>query len=581
MTRPPAATGALVPSPRPAGLRRRRSPLATLLSVAALVALGVRVPAPVEAQELPAAQGNFGEALDVTLVTTSFYVVDAQGKPVRDLRPDEVEVHVGDQMLELAHFEAVGGPPSTSATSEGDADTPAAPEAARPVTTNAGAAAPRHVFLFFDLAFSLPRGVAAARRVAGELVGSMPSTDLLYLVTYSTDDGLEQEMGPVRTAAQREVLQQHIAAIEPDDKRLMRRPDLQPIVQGKRNGGGVEEGYLEAQQTADVNYELQGADLAKQLEAFSVFLRQIPGAKVLMYFSQGIDSDIYGGAAAGVSASQVGRLPGLHNRFAPALKSLSQTGAMVLFVNPIVGFEPGDRVEGLAVDADASWVNNTPTGDGALQLMSEVSGGMVLRDPNPKTLQARIDGLLEGRYELGVYLAAQPDATAFAADIRVTRPGARAWTAKWLQPPRTVRQLAPPERAFLAVQLVMQSDPRLPLRNLAGTSLEPLRGVLASAPENEQLRLRFEPDEWAPELLLHHLELYSVVLAPGDPPKLTSLEQRRLIPTPAREAVESLVPNSGQLLWGLVAFDLMTGKIYLGRFPLSGDAVPGPTPVAR
>ena len=574
--------------------RLRLAQLATAFAVLVAGVTAVNGPARLLAQEEAAPAPAFAEELDVTLVTTSFYVVDAEGRPVRDLRPEEVEVSVAGEPLPLAHFEALAAPPAgpggaaagaaAALPGGGQADAEAAP------LLTGGDGSPRHVFLFFDLAFSLPRGVAAARRVAADLVESLPPGDLLYLVTYQTDGGLEQELGPVRSAAQRGELRERIAAIEPDAKRLRRRPDLQPIAQGRRSSGSVEAGYAEVQISELVNYELQGADLAKHLESFAVFLRQLPGPKVLLYFSQGIDSDVYGGAAAGVVANphwsnwDVNRLPGLHNRFEPALRALSQTGAMVLFVNPIVGFQPGDRAASLAVDADPSAVNDAPTGDGTLQLMSESSGGIVLRDPDPESLRTRLDGLLGGRYELGVYLAATPDAGALAADIRVRRPGTRAWTAKWLQPPRTIRQLAPAERAFLAVQLVVQNDPRLALRNLVAPRLEPLRGIPETAPEGDRLRLRFHPDEWGPDLMLRGLDLYSVVLTPGDPPEIAGLDQRAFIATPGREPVESLAPAGSGLLWGLVAFDLTNGRIYLGRFPIlapgpaAATPAPAPTP---
>lgn len=554
--------------------------------LAAAAALAAGASAAALAQEAAPPPPTFGGEVDVTLVTTSFYVVDAQGRPVDDLRPEEVEVRVDGAVVPLAHFEALGGPTGPGGAAAGG-PTPGggatSPEATPGTTATtaplAGGGSPRHVFLFFDLAFSLPRGVVAARRVASDLVAALPASDLLYLVHYQSDGGLEQELGPVRSAAQRAQLLELIAAIEPDPKRLRRRPDLQPITKGRRFSGHVEAGYAEVQTSDLVNYELQGADLAKQLESFAVFLRQLPGPKVLLYFSQGIDSDVYGGAAAGARAN-LHRLPGLYNRFEPALQALAQTGAMVLFVNPIVGFEPGDRVGGVAVDADASWVNDAPTGDGALQLMSESSGGMVLRDPNLETLRERIGSLLDGRYELGVYLPAAPGDRALAADIRVHRPGARAWTARWLQPPRSIAQLSAAERAFLAVQLVVQNDPRLPLRNLLAPRLEPLRGVPETVREGDELRLRFLPDEWGPNLLLRGLDLYSVVLRPGDPPEIAALDQRAFIPTPGREPVESLAPAGTGGVWGLVAFDLTAGTIYLARFPVlqPGQAPLPPSP---
>ena len=571
-------TGVSIPPGRFSLHRSLRRPFAAA-AAALLVAAGLRAQ---EAAPAAPPAASFGDELDVTLVTTSFYVIDADGRPVRDLRSDEVEVRVGGEPMPLAHFEAVAGIPASAETPAAPLATPAGTAAPAPVST----APPRHVFLFFDLAFSLPRGVEAARKIASEMVDDFGPNDLLYLVTYKSHGGLEQELGPAQSAPQRRALRERIAGIELDQVRLRgRRPDLQPIAQGKVYSGHVEDGYREAQATELVNYELQGADLAKQLETFANFLRQVPGPKVILYFSQGIDSDVYGGAAAGVASRKwspdwdVSRHTGLHVRFEPALKALAETGAMLFYVNPIVGFEPDDRVTGVAVDAEAHWVNDAPTGDGSLQLMSEVSGGMVLRDPNPETLLARIDSWLDGRYELGVYLAAAPGGGPLAADIRVTRPGVRAWTTKWLQPPRSLHELAPSERAFLAVQLVLQSDPAPALRNLVVEPLQPLRGIPGSAREGEKLRLRFEPAVWTDEQLLRGLELFSVVVAPGDPPQLSRLEQRLFTPTPAREPVESVVPAAPELLWGLVAFDLTSGRIYLGRFPIAPElAAPSPTP---
>jgi hypothetical protein len=226
----------------------------------------------------------------------------------------------------------------------------------------------------------------------------------------------------------------------------------------------------------------------------------------------------------------------------------------------------------MAVDGDARWVNEAPTGGGTLLLMSQTSGGLVVRDPNPKTLERKLDGWLQARYELGVYLEGGVAGAPLAADIKIRRPGVRTWTSAWLQPPRTVKDLVPSERAFLAVQLMMAADPRMAMRNVAAPALEPLAGVSRRVTTGEQVQLRWEPDVWDANMMLRGLELFVVVIAPGDPPKLARLEQRTLTPTPAREAVETTVAMSPGLLWGLVAYDLDTGKVYLGRFPAEAAA---------
>jgi len=64
------------------------------------------------------------------------------------------------------------------------------------------------------------------------------------------------------------------------------------------------------------------------------------------------------------------------------------------------------------------------------------------------------------------------------------------------------------------------------------------------------------------------MELFSVVVAPGNPPQLVSLEKRMFSPTPMHDSIEASVAAKPALVWGLVAFDLTTGQIYYGRYPM-------------
>ncbi len=447
-----------------------------------------------------------------------------------------------------------------------------------PQSPTAVPALPRHVFLFFDLAFSLPRGVVAAKKVASGLIDGFPASDQLYLVTFDSQHGMDQQLGPVRDRVGRHVLRERIEGLQPNVERLRRRVDL-PSVAGvgvKSDGGLMADTYTAGHNLALGEYAAQGAALADSLRSFATFLRQLPGPKVLLFFSQGIDSDIYGGQYAASHGRD--RHGNLRSAFEPALRGLAETGAMLLFVDPVVGFDANDRVEGVGFDAEAHWVNDAPTGAGSLQLMSETSGGVVVRDPNLDTMGARLDGWLRSRYELGVYLPPGEQKGQVAADIRVNRPGVRAWTASWLQRPRTVGDMTPAERAFLAVMLVMSSDARAALRNVAAPPLVPLQGVPSSSLQGDALSLRFQPDEWGADMLLRGLELHSVVVAPGDPPKVVALEHRMLTPTLAREAVEAHAASAPDLVWGLVAFDLGSGKILFGRYPVSPTPTPSPSP---
>ena len=541
-------------------------------ALALLFCVGLCAPAATLAQAPPAEAPHYDETVDVTLVTTSFYVVDADGKSVRDLRQDEVEVTVAGKPAQIAHFEPVGAELAADAAQPTPAPQPSSPTPAAAAPSARGAAGPRHVFFFFDLTFSLPRALPLAKRVADSLVAKLPPTDLLYLVTYHSQRGMNQELGPVTDAAGRQALVRRIDAMTPNVERIHRRVELPNYHDlGKRSDAGLmADTYTAAHDNELDAYAAEGAALAKSLQSFSAFLRQVPGPKAVLYFTQGIDSDIYGGLSAGVNMSghKATRHGDLRAVFDPALESLAETGAALFFVDPVVGFEPGDRVEGVEPDAEAHWVEEAPTGGGTLQLMSETSGGLVLRDPNTATLQDKLDGWLQSRYELGVYVTAEQLGKPLQAEIRVKRPGVHAWTARWLQPPRSPRELQPPERAFLAVQLTMAKDPRTALRNLVTPALEGFAGTPHFDRQGDAMHLRFDPGAWSSEMALRGMELFSVVVAPGEPPQLVSLEKRMFSPTPMHDPIEASVAAKPALVWGLVAFDLTTGQIYYGRYAM-------------
>ncbi len=93
--------------------RARRRPFVGALAVTAVFAFAGASGVALAAEEAPQPDPQaprFDESLDVSLATTSIYVVDAKGAPIVDLRPEEVEVIVGGKALPLAHFEKAAAP---------------------------------------------------------------------------------------------------------------------------------------------------------------------------------------------------------------------------------------------------------------------------------------------------------------------------------------------------------------------------------------------------------------------------------------------------------------------------------------
>src|SRR5688572_30364489 len=89
-----------------------------------------------------------GETIDVEIKLVPFYAVDEEGKPVFDLKQDEIELRLDGKPLPVDTLDAFEK--SGAAATAGQQGAEAPPKAKRPR---------RHVVLFFDIAFSSPRGL--------------------------------------------------------------------------------------------------------------------------------------------------------------------------------------------------------------------------------------------------------------------------------------------------------------------------------------------------------------------------------------------------------------------------------------
>lgn len=107
-----------------------------------LIALVCGVSLAAQTPEPPRSGG--GETIDVEIKIVPFYAVDAKGRPVHDLRQDEVELKIGGVPVPIESFDRY-------TTAGGEDDGMARLSAPLPQA--------RHVFLLFDAAFR-PRGAS-------------------------------------------------------------------------------------------------------------------------------------------------------------------------------------------------------------------------------------------------------------------------------------------------------------------------------------------------------------------------------------------------------------------------------------
>src|SRR5579864_281361 len=165
---------------RPACILLQLAPALFLpLALAAATPPGARQPTP---PTPPPSAG--GETVDVSIRIVPFCAVDAAGKPLADLRQDEIELRVGGRAVTIDTLDrtaaAPGGVPETARRLS-----PAPPGPARTV-----------VFLV-DSAFTSPAGVRNARLVAEKLLREIPEEQHLSLWFHSAAHGLEQKVASV------------------------------------------------------------------------------------------------------------------------------------------------------------------------------------------------------------------------------------------------------------------------------------------------------------------------------------------------------------------------------------------------
>jgi VWFA-related protein len=506
----------------------------------------------------------FGETLDVQLVTVPFTAVDRQGQPVYDLRRDEVELWLDGQRIDFDYFDRYGAGQPVALAGERQAGAPEA--TARPT------ALARSVFFLFDVTFSTPRGLVANRDAATRLVAALPESDRMYLIVYASQTGLQQKLGPLAADAPgKQRIAEAIAALQPNVDRVRKHAYMPsfPDVDCDRciSADNMVDAYRYSQEGEKTNYQAVAADLADSLEFFATFLRQLQGPKLVLYLTQGIDTTLYNNGLPN-------RFPPIRTAFERPLRALGESGAMLLYVNGLVGTDADlDEDTRFVLDADAILVNDLPTGETTLQEMSEVSGGKVVQHPNTETLKDRIVDWTSAYYEVGFQTAGRRYTASPQATIRVTRPGVEVWSPKWAKTRRDYRQLDAKEKRFLIADLVLHGPQAQAAREVSQTSFFRLDGSFDGKLAAGERALTFAA-QWPQQLRLKALELYSVVLAPGEnllDAQMVAFHQGIVSPSGATTKLDVSVPGDGRYVWGIVAVDAADSSFYLRRMLVEPD----------
>ena len=266
-----------------------------------LGAAGLALAAPIA----PATAQTFSGSTEVVEVEVPVQVV-RDGQPVRGLTAADFELYEGRKKLAVTGFHAVDL---------------AAPAAARGGVPPAGR---RQLLLLFDLAFSNPKAVVAAREAARSLVlkGVRPG-DLVGVATYSAAHGPQILLGFTSDRRQVDAALDVLGAVRDE-----RSGDPLRLVM-KRGAGGraqlagpsVEADTARSNELIDAqggqlanlgkestrsNEKAAATALTRAYVQLAQMLRGLPGRKQVVYFSEGFNSALLTGG--GGAARQPGSL---------------------------------------------------------------------------------------------------------------------------------------------------------------------------------------------------------------------------------------------------------------------------------
>jgi VWFA-related protein len=381
--------------------------------------------------------------MKVTRVEVSALVVDAEGKPVRDLRADEVEIYDGGRKQDLQSFVAYtyhGGSIPLDTV-----DSPSDPNAATALVTNAWSSSSRVIGILIDDLHIDARRTQKAREAARYLVANLAPSDLLFVGLTSAPT--MSTAGFVRDRRRAVEIIDSFGGLRLPDPTLEMRQTPQtysnPLLNGTRTPGLAASEQQRAMRLEDT-YDAIGRIAAA--------VRDVSGRrKSLVFLTEGSS---VGGAittSGALSADTTGAM-------LDALAEASVADLAVYPMNPAGLDLPTDRmIEGFTRQVDVGSEAGT-RGFGGREIAHEdlsnvltqfiqaknqlrdlaaLTGGVSLVDTND--LGGAVDRVLRDASDYYV-VSYEPDKEVKGSkirpiEVRVKRPGVKVYTRKGYMPP--------------------------------------------------------------------------------------------------------------------------------------------------
>ncbi len=443
----------------------------------ALCGLGAIAPEAVLSQQ----PGAVRESAEVALVEVPVRVLDREGAPVRGLTAANFTVYDDGRPQAIVGFDAIDLAEKVPGGEAG----PTSP------------AARRRFLILFDLSFSQPKAIVAARRAARDFVLSgMGDRDLAAVATYSVEQGVRllvtfsSDRVQLARAIETLGLRSSPETADPlsfafDSANLAGMPPLAPgSVRG--TGRADVEGLIEGLQAVTIMNKVREDEYARGrvrhlFQAFrdlSTALDTVEGRKDIIYLSEGF----HGRYLVGTPGTEEERQFLLHGevwkvdsdkRFGntPLRSELNEVGDFFRRSDCVVH---AVDIAGIRTDPEAG---DEPASVGAresensLYEIAQVTGGDVLRNAND--LGAQLARLVSQTGFVYV-LAFRPERGGQAGKyhelkVKVSASGARVLARAGYYERRGFRQLSALERRLLAANVIASEIPfdEIPARVLA------------------------------------------------------------------------------------------------------------------
>ena len=417
------------------------------------------------------------EEARVVVVEVPVNVVDRTGHPVENLKAEDFEITDDGKPQTITGFEVLDQRRATPAPQAGE----------NPINP----AASRRWLLLFDLTFSSPRGIVAARRSARDfIVNRMSDLDTAAVVTYAVETGVRlvipfsgdraqiasaiDTLG-LPTLAERSPDPSGLLMTNPNatsDAIMATAGDLGGGVNDIAMGEAIENMQTMIQKSLRAVYRERVARMLDSFAKLAVALDAVPGRKHVLYLSEGFDSRELSGAtgpSAGAKEAewairgQTWKVD-QDGRFGSTDLKTGMAKALALFNRSDCTIHSID-IGGLRAGVPMRDVDAPVNGQDSLYSMSEQTGGEFIRNAND--LGPGLEKLLD-RTGLIYLLAFQPvripeNGKFHTLKVKVKNKAWHVSARSGYYEPKTHQQLTPIERKLLMTSAIASATPKTEL----------------------------------------------------------------------------------------------------------------------